>query len=187
MKTLSVILWGVEKPSGRRRLILSVALVILATSFVGHWADFIPSAEWNMVSIVVSGAFTLATLLWLIQALSNRPLKETWIRDLLLRVWGCIAIPLVVFWVSWLPLTQGVGYLLTLAIGQETNQRVWLKKGVGRPCIFRLEGEALTRAAPSYLCISKKHYDRLPTQETTFVLYGQQSWFGFIVTSWREA
>jgi hypothetical protein len=187
VKTLSVIFWGAEKPSGRRRLVLSVAFVILATSFVGYWADFIPSAEWNLVVIAVSGAFTLATLFWLIQALSNRPLKDTWIRDLLARVGGCIAVSLLVFWFSWLPLAQGVGYLVTLAIGQQTSQHVWLKKGGGRPCSFRLEGEALFRAVPSYLCISREQYDSLPAQETTFVLSGSQSWFGFIVTSWRAA
>lgn len=185
MKTLSVSLWGVERPSRQRRLVLSVIYVILATSFVGYWADFVPSAEWNMVAIAVSGAFTLMALVWSIYGLCHRPLKDSWIRDLLMRVWGCIAIALIVFWFLWCSLAQGIGYLLTLTIGEETSQRVWLKKGNGRSCYFRLEGEFLSRAVPSYLCISFAEYKQIPAQGAMFTLHGPQSWFGFIVTSWQ--
>jgi len=184
-RALSIFLWGVEKPSRLRMLVLSVAFVILATFFVGYWADFIPSSEWNMTVVTASGLLTLVGLLWAVYRLWHRPLNEWRIRDFFARVGGCLAVAFIIFVFSWGSLAQGFGYLLTLTIGKEMSQRVWLSKNVTeRRCFFRLNGAIFSHAMPGYLCISEAQYSQMPP--SAFVrLHGTQSWFGFAVTSWQ--
>jgi len=186
VKAISILLWGVEKPSRLRMLVLSVAFVILATFFVGYRADFIPSSEWNMTVVAASGLLTLVAMLWVVYRLWHRPLNERRrIRDFLARAGGCVAVAIIIFALSWACLAEGCGYLLTLAIGKEMSQRVWLRKDTGgRGCFFRLKGAIFSNAMPGYLCISFAQYKQMPP--SGFVrLHGTQSWFGFAVTSWQ--
>jgi len=185
--TFSTIFWGAEHPSWRRRIAVSIAFVVLVLFFVGYFAGFIPSTEWNEVTIAISIALASITLLWLIYRLSHRSLRERWMRDLMARIWGAVAITLVAFWFSWVPLAEGLGYAFTLAIGEQASRQVRLRKNthtIRRGCRYGLEGQALGDWVPGYLCISSDQYRRLPS-EGMYTLYGSRSWFGFIVHSWR--
>src|SRR4051812_40742749 len=99
--TFSTIFWGAEHPSRRRRIAVSIALVVLVLFFVGYYAGFIASSGWNRVTIATSIALASITLIWLIYAMSHRKLKDRWIRDLLARIGGAAAITLMAFWFSW--------------------------------------------------------------------------------------
>jgi len=185
--TFSTIFWGAEQPSRQRRIAVSVAFVVLVLFFVGFFAGFIPSVEWNRVTITISIALTCITLLWLIYRMSHRQLREPWMRDLMGRIWGLVAIALMAFWFSWVPLSEGLGYAFTLAVGQDVSRQVLLRKRTHTMrlgCRYGLEGEALGDWVPGYLCISSDQYRRLPA-EAMYTVYGSQSWFGFIARSWR--
>jgi hypothetical protein len=185
--TFSTIFWGAEHPSRRRRIAVSIAFVVLALFFVGFFAGFIPSAVWNRATIAISMTLASITLLWMIYQLSHRKLRERWMRDLMGRIWGAVAITLMAFWFSWVPLAEGLGYAFTLAMGEDVSRQVWLRKNthsVRLGCRYGLEGKALGDWVPGYLCISSDQYRRLPA-EAMYTLYGSQSWFGFISRSWR--
>ena len=87
----------------------------------------------------------------------------------------------VMTFIFWGVVVHGAADLLTQIIGKPTTIEPELSKTYSasrRSCDFRLEGDAIKEAMPSYICISELLYSELPAQQK-FKIEGKSSYLGF--------
>lgn len=180
--SISKFLYGVEQPSSiRRRSIHGLALV-MGLSFWGGHCDFIPSQRWAEVGWYIAlslGVFvTIFTwgAYWSGRA-EFRPNTSRFMKGLVYAL-----VPFISVGFIWVALIHGVGSIISLSLGNETEVVVELSKELHhsrRSCDYRLEGEFLAKAFPSYICIGEKSFQKLP-EKAEYKIKGHEHYLGFV-------
>jgi len=174
-------LYGSEKPTLVRAFIFSIFYVSIILWLYGWWADFIPSSKWKNSGIYLSvflSAIYCPALYFL--AATQKPMIKIF-KSYIGRILQFCFIAIVMTFIFWGVIVHGAAGLLTQAVGKPITIKAELWKtsiASRRGCDFRLEGDAIQRAMPSYICITESFYSELPTHQA-FKLEGKRSYLGF--------
>ena len=173
--------YGSESPKFLRALIFSIFYISIILWLYGWWADFTPSSEWIdfgvYVSIFISAIY--CPVFYLL-ATTQKPIIKIF-KSYIGRIFQFLFIAVVMTFIFWGVVVHGAADLLTQIIGKTTSIESELSKTYSasrRSCDFRLEGDAIKEAMPSYICISELLYSELPAQKI-FKLEGKRSYLGF--------
>jgi hypothetical protein len=173
--------YGSERPKFLRALIFSIFYISIILWFYGWWADFTPSSEWKVFGVYVS-IFISAIYcpVFYLLATTQKPIIKIF-KSYIGRIFQFLFIAVLMTFVFWGVVVHGAADLLTQVIGKPTTIESELSKTYSasrRSCDFRLEGDAIREAMPSYICISEPLYSELPAQQI-FKLEGKRSYLGF--------
>lgn len=173
--------YGCEKPTLIRTFIFSIFYISIILWLYGWWTDFIPSSTWENFGLYVSAflsAIYCPALYFL--AVNQKPMIKIF-KSYIGRIFQFCFIAIVMTFIFWGVVVHGAASLLTQAVGKSITIEAELWKtsiASRRGCDFRLEGDAIRGAMPSYICISENLYSELPAQQK-FKLEGKISYLGF--------
>jgi hypothetical protein len=176
---LNIILYGTEKRSFNNKLFLNILVVLSLLSLYGVSADFIPSDDWKhiglMLSILLSITLTICVY-WI--SLS----KEYICLDYdYMKIIAYISLPFILFVIIWIGIIHGFADICTRFTGSQHFSLAYLSKEYSpgrRQCDYKLKGPMLENAFPSYYCVSKSNFNKLPIS-TEYRLEGVSGFFGF--------
>lgn len=154
-------------------------LPLLGLGTYGYWADFIPSQKWADVAMYISSSLTLlscSAFYWTI--LTGKYELQTQVSQGKKTLY-LLAFPIIVFFACWLSTTHGVADVATIFTGEEKTDNAVLEKKftLSRGCKYRLIGDYMQDASPSYLCVDEKAFESLP-QKALYHLHISESFFG---------
>ena len=90
-----------------------------------------------------------------------------------------LVFPIIIYFVFWFSTTHGIADVATIIAGDKRSDNVVLEKKftLSRGCKYRLIGDYLKNAYPSYLCVNAKAFDSLP-KEAIYHLQISEAFFG---------
>lgn len=180
--SLSEYYYGKENPSPIRKLATHSMMCSLALCAYGWWADFIPSSDWMHQGFYLSIVSAVVMTVFLYWGYGTGRLEMNRGSSKPNKICALIILPFFIFGFFWLILIHGLADLITLSIGSFHRETVILVKEHSvsrRSCHYRLNGEALNRALPNYICVSGSFYDALPAGSVSITLEGKSTFFGF--------
>ena len=148
------------------RLMLNALLVpLFGLSVYGYWADFIPSQKWMDAATYISSMLTLLScgvFYWTI--LTGKYQLQTGVSQGKKALY-LLAFPIIVFILFRFSITHGVADVATIFTGNKRMENVVLEKkfvSSRRACRYRLTGDYMKNANPSYLCVNADVFESLP-------------------------
>lgn len=172
--------YGKESPI--RKFAIHSMMCSLAICAYGWWADFIPSSDWMYQGFYLSIASAIVITFFLYWGYGSGRLEMGRSSSKPNKICALLILPFFIFGICWLVLIHGLADLITVSIGTVHRETVILVKEHSisrRSCHYRLNGEALDRALPNYVCVSGSFYDALPTSSVSITLEGKITFFGF--------
>ncbi len=173
-----------EKLTRSRIIGTNILFFFLAASAYGMWADFVPNE--NIISSgkflsYITALFITILFSWAVFTGGWKTRTQKKFAQVLLSI---TFIPLIFFGISWLTFSYGMPALYTRILGNDISLITNMEKDKNssrRSCDYRLKGDVMSKAFPSYLCINKEYYLKEP-KKVSVRLTGKESYFGkFIV------
>lgn len=177
------VFFGVADPSRERFLGVTVTAVVFALAAYGFWADFVPSDDVASLSFYASVAIGSISAFLFFRRLGHEALLGPAGKSKLVQWFFIIMTPAFLIFLIWAALGNGAPAMYTAIAGTPYTEDVQLSKSRGggrRTCSYRLEGAAISKALPSYICIGESAFESLPHGGLMFQLVGRKSVFGVL-------
>jgi hypothetical protein len=180
-----------ENPSKTYKRNIIAILIVVALMFFGVYCDFIPSKIWLEIGSIISAIVSLliTSIVWWRHWTGRHVINYKNIKSKPTRIFCTyLFLPLVAFMFIWVAMVHGLASGITIIIGkpkEETTALITKYTSSTRGCDYRLEGEYLNKAFPSYICINRERYEMLP-KNVSVKLSGKETDFGFLVQSVYE-
>jgi hypothetical protein len=184
-------IWGVENPTKAHKLKILAIFVLLALMFFGFYCDFIPSEDWLVTGSAISAIVSMLFIgiVWWRHWTGRQVLSYKNIESKLSKIFiTYILFPFVVSMLIWVSMVHGFASGINIIFGKPKEAVTMLvksHKSSRRSCDYRLEGEYLSKAFPSYICISQEYYEASP-KNVSVKLSGKETYFGFLVQNFHE-
>lgn len=178
----TVLYFGKENPSLSRKVAVHSLMGMLGLCIYGMSTDFVPSIIWAMWGFYLAIAITVMVTLYLYWAYGTGQMEMQKGISSSKKTFALLVLPFFVLGAFWLIFVHGLPDIVTLMAGDHhLESGLFLKEHhiSRRSFDYRLKGEALDRAFPSYVCISSSFYDALPATPVVTTLEGKISVLGF--------
>jgi len=167
-----------------RRIVAYSIAALLCLSAYAMWTDFVPSVAWLHWGFYLSITSALLMTIYLYWGFGTGRIKMQERDSKTKKIFALLFLPCLVFGVFWLVLVHALADIFTLTIGTQHQESALLLKEYSssrRSCHYRLTGESLNRAFPSYICLSSSAYNAMPSYPLLATLEGKFTSLGFHV------
>lgn len=179
--------YGSRRPSGARMFFVNVTFIVIATTFFGWWADFVPSERWSRHGTIAALSVSIIIMITIAHAdISGKQVLRHGV-TLRHRVFFYLFVPVMVFGFMWASLVHGFGSISNHFTGRMESFEIAVAKRAYHSrgsCYYKLTSSYFRDSTPGHLCISEYEFRSMPDTGSV-VLRGRRSPFGFSVTSWE--
>jgi hypothetical protein len=184
----NLLIYGVHSPTAIRRHFIHLVLITLVFFFWGWHSDFVPSQSWSVmgwrVSLVIGILETL--FVWWVYSSGRAQFKEN--TSSAAKTLFYVLVPFLCVGLTWGALVHGVSSFVNRINGHVEEINVNLAKvqpyKSGR-CRYRLIGDYLEAAFPSYMCINQTFFEG-HLEDGVVTLRGYKTQGGFLIDEIHE-